>query len=129
METGINKVIKDGNGNALIFTALIAAAVANSLPTPFDAIYFSRQRKFKQELEEGKITPKKYWLHDAGEYYLWTTLWYVGLVVGVAALGGTYKNNARALIALTSAGLVIGVVQKNIKMDEELKAISEKQKN
>ena len=38
MELGINKVIKEGNGNTIIYTALIAAAIANTLPTPFDGI-------------------------------------------------------------------------------------------
>ena len=41
MDLGINKVINDGNGNTLLYTALIAAAIANTLPTPFDSIYFS----------------------------------------------------------------------------------------
>ena len=38
MDLGIKKVVDEGNGNTLIYTALIAAAIANTLPTPFDAI-------------------------------------------------------------------------------------------
>ncbi len=127
METGIEKVVKDGNGNAIIFTALIAAAIANSLPTPMDAIYFSRQSKLKDELEAGKITPKQYWLHDVGGYYFYTSLWYLGLIVGVSAIGGTYKTNSRFLLAMVSAGLVVGVVYKNIKKDEDLIALHKQQ--
>ena len=126
MTTEINKVIKDGNGNAIVFTALIAAAIANTIPTPFDAIYFNRQRTLKQELEEGKISVEKYWLHDSGEYYLWTTLWYVGLITVLAAIGGNYKTNSRILIGLTGAGLVAGVIAKNIEKDKKIQELKNK---
>lgn len=127
METGIEKVVKDGNGNAIIFTALIAAAIANTIPTPFDAIYFNRQQKLKQQLEEGKISVKSYWYHDVGEYYLWTSLWYVGIIVGLQAVGGDFKQNSRLLIGLVGAGLVLGVVQKNIQKDQQLAELHDQQ--
>ena len=127
MDFGIDKAVKDGNGNALVFTALLAAAIANSLPTPFDSIYFSRQQKLKSDLEDGKITVENYWWHDTGEYYLWTSLWYVSLLAVVAAMGGTYKTNARILIALASGGLVVGVVAKNIKKDKEIAELRKQQ--
>ena len=37
MDLGIGKVVGEGNGNAIIYTALLAAMVANALPTPADA--------------------------------------------------------------------------------------------
>jgi len=40
MDLGINKVINDGNGNTIIYTALIAAMLANAVPTVADGIYF-----------------------------------------------------------------------------------------
>ena len=117
----VKQIIADGNGNAIIFTALVAAAVSNTLPTPFDAIYFSRQQKLKQDLEEGKISIEKYWWHDSGEYYLWTSLWYVTLIGLLLAFGGAYKKNIRILLAITSAGLVLAVVEKNIEKDKKFK--------
>lgn len=125
VNTGISKAIKDGNGNAIIFTALAAAAIANTLPTPFDAIYFSRQRSLKEKLENGTISIENYWYHDVGEYYLWTSLWYVSLFIGLSAVGGAYKNNSRALIALVGAGAVLGVIQKNIKKDKDIQSLRE----
>jgi hypothetical protein len=122
MNLGINKVISEGNGNAIIYTALISAAIANTLPTPFDGIYFRRVNKLERDFDEGKITASKLEWHIAGEYYLWTSLWYASLFTGIYAFGGKYKNNARILLALVASGLVVGAVAKNIEVDKEIQA-------
>jgi len=127
MDLGIDKVVSDGNGNTLIYTALIAAAVANTLPTPFDGIYFRRVNQLQRDYDEKKITAEKLEWHIAGEYYLWTSLWYVALFTGIYAFGGKYQNNAKILLALAAGGLVIGSVEKNIKINKEIEA--KKQKN
>ena len=123
MQLGIKETIKNGNGNTIIYTALIAAAIANSLPTPFDAIYFNRVNKLRQQYDKKEITAESLNWHIAGEYYLWTALWYGALFAGVYAVGGTYKNNVRALFALVGAGVVIGSVQKNIQKDKEIEKL------
>jgi hypothetical protein len=122
MGLGIDKVIKDGNGNTILYTALIAAAVANTLPTPFDSIYFTRVNKLRREYDSGLITPEKLQWHIAGEYYLWTSLWYATLFTGIYAFGGKYHNNARILLAVVAGGLVLGSVQKNIEIDKKIQA-------
>lgn len=119
MDLGISKVIKDGNGNTLLYTALLAAAIANTLPTPFDAIYFRRVNKLEREYDNKQISAEKLEWHIAGEYYLWTSLWYVTLFTGIYAFGGKYKTNAKILLALAAAGLVIGSVQKNIQVNKQ----------
>ena len=121
MDLGIKKVVDEGNGNTLIYTALIAAAIANTLPTPFDSIYFRRVNKLQRDYDEDKITAEKLEWHIAGEYYLWTSLWYVTLFTGVYAFGGKYKNNARILITLAAGGLVLGAVNKNIEVNNQIK--------
>jgi hypothetical protein len=122
MDLGIGKVVSEGNGNTLIYTALIAAAVANTLPTPFDGIYFRRVNKLQREYDDKKITAENLEWHVAGEYYLWTSLWYVALFTGIYAFGGKYKDNAKILLALAASGLVIGAVAKNIQVDKEIEA-------
>jgi hypothetical protein len=122
MDLGINKVVAEGNGNTLIYTALIAAAVANTLPTPFDGIYFRRVNTLQREYDEKKITAEKLEWHVAGEYYLWTSLWYVALFGGIYSFGGKYKDNAKVLLALAGSGFVIGAVAKNIKVNKEIEA-------
>ena len=122
MDLGIDKVVSEGNGNTLIYTALIAAAVANTLPTPFDGIYFRRVNQLEKDYDDKKITAENLEWHIAGEYYLWTSLWYVALFTGIYAFGGKYKDNAKILLALAASGLVIGAVAKNIQVDKEVEA-------
>jgi hypothetical protein len=122
MDLGIDKVVSEGNGNTLIYTALIAAAVANTLPTPFDGIYFRRVNTLQREYDEKKISAENLEWHVAGEYYLWTSLWYVALFAGIYSFGGKYKDNAKVLLALAGSGLVIGAVAKNIKINKEIEA-------
>ena len=122
MDLGINKVVQDGNGNTLIYTALLAAAIANALPTPFDSIYFRRMNTLQRKYDDKKISAEKLEWHVASEYYLWTSLWYVTLFTGIYALGGKYKTNAKLLIALAAGGLVIGAVNKNISINKEIEA-------
>jgi hypothetical protein len=122
MELGIKKAINDGNGNTLLYTALISAALANTIPTPFDSIYFRRINKLNRDYEARKISAEKLEWQTAGEYYLWTSLWYVALFTGVYAFGGQYKTNAKILLALVAGGLVIGSVQKNIELNKKLRS-------
>jgi len=122
MDLGIDKVIKDGNGNTLLYTALLAGAVANMIPTPFDSIYFRRMNKLQRDYDEDKISPEALEWHVAGEYYLWTTLWYGALFTGIYAFGGKYKTNAKILLGVVAGGLVIGAVNKNIEINKQLKA-------
>ena len=121
MNLGIQKVVEGGNGNTLLYTALLAAIIANTLPTPFDSIYFRRVNQLQRDYDEDKITAEKLEWHVAGEYYLWTSLWYVTLFTGVYAFGGKYKNNARILMTLAAGGLVLGAVNKNIEVNNQIK--------
>jgi hypothetical protein len=121
MDLGFKKVVDEGNGNTLIYTALLAAAIANTLPTPFDSIYFRRVNTLQRDYDDNKITAESKEWHIAGEYYLWTSLWYATLFTGVYAFGGKYKTNARILLAVVAGGLVIGAVNKNIEVDKQIK--------
>jgi hypothetical protein len=122
MDLGIKKIVDEGNGNALIYTALLAAAIANTLPTPFDSIYFRRMNKLQRDYDAKLITPEKLEWHVAGEYYLWTSLWYATLFTGIYAFGGKYKTNAKILLTFVAGGLVIGAVKKNIEINKKLLA-------
>lgn len=117
---GINKVVSEGNGNTILYTALIAAGLANMIPTPFDGIYFRRVNTLEREFDDGKISAESLEYHVAGEYYLWTALWYGALFTGIYAFGGKYKNNARLLLGLVGGGLVLGAIQKNIEVNKEV---------
>ncbi len=128
MDLGISKVINEGNGNAIIYTALLGAMVANAVPTPFDAIYFKNINSLERKFDAGEISAEKLEWNVASQYYLWTAGWYLALFTGIYAFGGKYKNNARILLTVVAGGLVVGAVQKNIEFDKEVQKRKE-QKN
>ena len=119
----IKGALGKGDGNALIYTAIISAIIANVMPTPADAIYFWRQGVNKEKLDNGEITPTQYWTRDVMGYYTYTALWYGLVLTIIASTGGTYKTKAKILLATLGAGVVIGVVAKNIKKDEKIKIL------
>ena len=128
MDLGIAKVVNEGNGNAILYTALLCAMIANAVPTPFDAIYFRNVNRLERQFDAGEITAEKLEWNVAGQYYLWTAGWYLALFTGIYAFGGKYKSNARILLGLVAGGLVIGAVQKNIQFNKEVQKRKE-QKN
>jgi hypothetical protein len=121
MNLGIDKVIREGNGNTLIYTALIAAMAANAIPTIADGFYFSLQQKWKQELQEGKITPEQYWQRDILHYYTITAGYYGVVLLTMLALNkNSFSTNSKILLGLLGGGLVIGVGMKNIQKDKQI---------
>jgi uncharacterized membrane protein YkvI len=119
----IKGALGNGDGNALIYTAILSAMIANVMPTPADAIYFWRQSVNKDKLESGEITPTQYWTRDVVGYYTYTALWYGLVLTIVASMGGTYQTKAKILLGTLGAGVVVGVVANNIKKDEKIKNI------
>ncbi len=119
----IKSALGNGDGNALIYTAVLSAMLANVIPTPADAIYFWRQGVDKEKLDKGEITPTQYWTRDVVGYYTYTALWYGLVLTIVASMGGTYQTKAKILLGTLGAGVVVGVVANNIKKDEKLKGI------
>jgi Flp pilus assembly pilin Flp len=121
MDLGINKVVKDGNGNTLIYTALIAAMLANAIPTVADGLYFSLQQKWKQQLEDGIITPEQYWSKDIGHYYTITAGYYAIVLLTMLALNkNSFSSNSKILLGILGGGLVISVGMKNVEKDKQI---------
>lgn len=124
MDLGFKKVIDNGDGNSLIYAALIAAMVANAVPTVADGLYFSLQQKWKQQLEDGKITPEQYWARDIGHYYTITAGYYGIVLLAMLALNkNSFSTNSKILLGILGGGLVIGVGMQNVKKDKEIQAL------
>lgn len=127
MNLGINKVVSEGNGNALIYTALIAAMAANAIPTVADGFYFSLQQKWKQELQEGKITPEQYWKRDILHYYTVTAGYYGVVLLTMLALNkNSFSTNSKILLGLLGGGLVVAVGMKNVQKDKQIAELKNK---
>lgn len=104
-------------------TLLLAFAtgliVSDIIPTPADGVYFYLQRKNKQKLEQGEITPRQYWLRDAAGYYGLNPLWW-GSVLGASLLiGKDFVQKRNIFLGLVAGGVVVSVLSRNIKKDEE----------
>jgi len=120
MELGISKAINNGNGNTIIYTALLAAILANCTPTVADGIYFNLQQRWEEEKETGKITPEQFWVYDAIGYYGVTASYYALLFLTMLALGNTsYSTKSKILLSIVGGGVVIGVIMKNAQKDKQ----------
>jgi hypothetical protein len=127
MDNVIATAVKNGNGNAILYTAALAAMLANCIPTPADGIYFYTEGVNKSKLDAGTITPKQYWMRDVFGYYFYTAAWYGVVLMVMASMGGSYQNKAKIGLTLVASGIVVGVVFQNIKKDNELQAIKKQQ--
>lgn len=113
----IRQAAKDGNGNALIFTALGAAILSNCIPAPSDALVFWDQERIKNLLEQGKITPKQYWIKDIAIYYGYTAGWYLLVLIIMLGIKSPYTTKIKVGLGLVASGMVVAVVAKNIQKD------------
>ena len=129
MDLGIKKAIDNGDGNTLIYTALLASIFANAMPTVADGLYFNLQQKWEEEKETGKITPENFWAKDAIGYYGITASYYGLLLLTMVALGNTsYSTKSKILLSIVGGGIVIGVVMKNAQKDKQFMAQQKIQK-
>lgn len=126
MVGSIHTAIKSGHGNAVLYAGAIGLLLSDILPTPADSIYFRLQEKNKTKLEKGEITPKQYWTRDALAYYGLNPIWW-GLVLGVIFITkGDFTSKAKVGLGIIAGGVVIGVLNKNIKEEEKKLAIAKK---
>jgi hypothetical protein len=120
MVKSISSAIKSGHGNAILYAGALGLILSDVIPTPADAIYFSLQQKNKAKLEAKELTPKQYWTRDAVMYYGLNPLWW-SLVFGAVYLTkGDYNQKLKVGFGLLATGVVVGVLNKNIKKDEAL---------
>lgn len=104
----------------LIYTALIAAALGDLIPTLADAVYFDQQQKQKQRLNAGEITPKQYWDTEALLYYGLNPIYWLLILLVVYNIKGDYRLKAKIVLGIIAFGVVVFVIQKNIKKDQVL---------
>lgn len=102
-----------------IYLSLIAAALGDFIPTPADAIYFNYQRKLKSRLNKGEITPKQYWVREAVAYYSSNSLYWLAVLGITYSVKGTATDKLKVALGLIGAGAVVGIIHRNIRLDEK----------
>lgn len=107
------------NKEYLLYAFALGLLISDLAPTPADPIYFSQQRKNKEKLERGELTPKQYWRKDAVNYYLFNAIWWSLVLLAVYFTGKDYTQKRNIFIALLAGGAVIAVINRNIKKDTE----------
>ena len=120
MRDTISGAIKSGHGNAILYAGAIGLLLSDIVPTPADALYFSLMQKNKAKLTKREITPKKYWTKDALLYYGLNPLWWTIVLGAMYYTKGDYNQKAKVGLGLLASGIVIAVINNNIKKDEEL---------
>ena len=121
MNLGIKKIIDQGNGDAIIYTALGAAILANCIPTIADGFYFYKQQQWNSLVQKGEITPEQYWTRDVIGYYTITAGYYAIVLVTIVSLKQkSFSTKSKILLGLVGGGAVISVVLKNIQKDKKI---------
>lgn len=114
--------MENNHKTAIIYAVGVGLLLSDLLPTPADALYFYRERINKEKLTKGEITPKQFWMKEAVGYYGYNAIWWSLVLGSTIIFGKDYKQKRNILIGLVAGGLVVGVIAKNIKKDEEFYA-------
>ena len=120
MINSFSSAVKGGHGTALLYAGAIGLLLSDVIPTPADALYFTLQQKNKAKLESREITPTQYWTRDAIFYYGLNPLWWTIVLGAMYYTKGDYTKKAKIGLGLIAGGIVVAVLHKNIKKDEEL---------
>ncbi len=107
------------NNTKLLYIAGISMILGDLIPTPADGLVFYTQRRLKEKLDKGEITPKEYWIRNSLAYYLYNPIWWALVLTATYAMKGDYKQKRNLMIGLIASGAVLGVIYKNIKVDEK----------
>jgi hypothetical protein len=119
MQDSIKSAISSGHGNAIVYAGALGLLMSDVIPTPADSLYFTLMQKQKRKLENKEITPKQYWTNEAILYYGLNPLWWALVLGAVYVTKGDYTNKLKVGLGIISGGVVIGVLNTNIKKDEQ----------
>lgn len=108
----------EANKTNLLYAVGLGLLASDLIPTPADGLYFYTMRNNKEKLNEGEITPKKYWVRDAVGYYGFNALWWTSVLGASYIFGKNFTQKRNILISLIAGGIVFSVLHKNIKKDE-----------
>lgn len=115
----IKKLFESDHAVGALYVGLAGAIAGELLPTPSDPIDFWLERKWRVQLENGEITPKKYWNLIALKYYGLDTIWWSAVLLTAILVKGDVRRKAMVVGGVVGAGIAIGVIGKNIQKDTE----------
>lgn len=113
----ISSLIGGQNALGALYLGLSVAVIADMLPHPMDAVYFTYQKKNRDKFISKEITPQQYWRRNVISYYVCDAIWWFFLLVVAISIKGKAKDKLVVVGALIGAGAVIAVIHKNIRED------------
>lgn len=117
MHSQVKYAVKSGHGEALITVALIAAAIGDLVPTPADALYFSLEKKIRDQWKNGTINTRQYWTKQALYYYTLNPLYWLSILGLVYLTKGNFNQKVKLALGIVGTGAVAAVIYKNIQKD------------
>ena len=113
------------NKTAVLYGALIGGIAGNLIPTAGDALYFYLSKKNRDAFAKGEMSATEYWSKEAIGYYTFNAISWALVLLIVANIKGDFKKKLNVALMLTGAGIVGGVIIKNIKEDKDKQAINQ----
>lgn len=116
-------VVDKKAGEAVLYAGLLGLVLSDIIPTPADALYFRLMEKNKAKLEKKEITPRQYWTRDAALYYGLNPLWWLLVLTIMVRSKADLNTKIKLGLAIVGSGAVVGVLNKNIREEENKKTI------
>lgn len=114
--------MKGNDKSKLLFAVGLGLVLSDIIPTPADGLYFHLQQKNKERLEKKEITPEQYWTRDALAYYCLNPIWWLTVLGTSYYIGKTYEQKRNIMLSLIAGGIVVAVINKNVKKDKQFYA-------
>jgi hypothetical protein len=124
----IKDVSKSKYATAALYTFLGGLILSDALPTPADAVFFSYQKKIRDDFFQKKITPAQYWRREAIGYYGFNVAWWLLVSAIVIASKGSAEKKLKIAGVIIGGGAVLAIIHQNIRKDEKEQELEEQQK-
>lgn len=125
VSSNIRGTIGSEHATGAIYIALIAFVLADTLPTPGDAVTLTWQRNLRDRWKAGDISAAQFWRSNVAAYYVPNILWWILVFLIIVNIPGSAHKKFYIAIGIIGAGAVIGVVYNLYKKDALQQAIQQ----
>ncbi len=113
----IKAALSGPHATGALYIGLLGLLLSDIIPTPGDALYFSLERKLRDEWKAGSITAKQYWARETTYYYGLNAAWWLIVILIAINIKGPVTRKMNFALAIIGIGAVSAVIYKNIHKD------------
>ena len=99
----------------------VGAVVATVAPSPADMLYFYVERWLDDHRYE--LSPTKYWLYRAANYYFTDTAWHMGLLLWILFSHRPVSEKAEIYFSMIAAGATVAILFDFIRDETEKRKV------